>query len=181
MSQAPMPQENVHVNRMIVRIPNPDKFFEVFTARHTRVSVRELQDLTRQDIMIREMGVIGDRINSILTMLLSDMDTPPAIVLHPDFGRPIVYDRIVRLFGKARLVLEGELKNVKDDIRNKNSAEEVKRAVYEFLVNIKTVYLALREGLARLLIIYYSNLPSDMRPPTANIILGFDPYAPKGG
>lgn len=175
----PTPQENIHVNRMIVRIPNPDKFFEVFTSRQTRLSTREFQEVLKNDPLVSSIGNIGERINGVLSVLLSDMDPPPAIVLHPDFGRPIVYDRIIRIFNKARMVLESEMKNLEREIKGRPNPQDVQKAIFNFLLNVKTVNLALREALARLLIIYYSNLPSEMRPPTANIILGFDPYAPK--
>lgn len=179
MSSQHLPQETVHVNRMIVRIPNPEKFFEIFTARQTRLSTREFQEVLKNDPLVGVIGNIGEKINGILSVILSDMDPPPAVILHPDYGRPIVYDRIARIFTKARVVLESEIANVERELREKKSEHEVKRAIMSFLLNIKIINLALREAISRQLIIYYSNLPAEMRPPTANIILGFDPYAPR--
>lgn len=171
-------QETIHVGKTVIKIPNPDKFLETFTPVPPS-RTRELGQIVRGDVLGANIESISTRVKAAISSLISDIDEPSAIVVHPDFGRIIVYDRIARIIKKARLVIEEFRKQTQAKIQESQNRENLEHHLSEFLINTRIMCLALREAINRLLIMYYANLPADMRPPTVNVILGYDSYTAK--
>ena len=170
-----MSEERVVVGRAVLRVPSPERFFTTLSP----IQQREIEEAVR-DQLSAELLEVSKSVERILEGLLLDVSASPAMVVHPDFDRVSVYDRIARLFSKAGMILEKSVSSLRSVLESGTASEgEVEVGIARFLATLRVTLLALRESMARVLAVYNSNLPAELRPPIANVVLGFDQLAPR--
>ena len=94
-------------------------------------------------------------------------------VIHPRFGRGLVIDRIIA----ANEVIVGLLRRRLVDVLARiqaADAEEAARLVETMLSDIEFTFIAMREVVNRFMTLLHLNLPASLRPPLANIRIGYD-------
>ncbi len=96
-------------------------------------------------------------------------------ILDPRYSRDIVIDRVCQfmevLLNVHRRYIEELLQNIQ---YKKMKGEEFRDELAKILNNFKIIYIVARELMNRLLVLSQINLPAPVRPPLANVKLGFE-------
>ncbi len=93
------------------------------------------------------------KVNEIISLMFADMDALLAVIMHPVFGKGIIYDRIGRILSKGKVILEQEAGELRRKIYESAAPEEIEKSIQQFLFSVRLVNMAVREAIARLLII----------------------------
>jgi len=96
-------------------------------------------------------------------------------ILDPVHSIDIIIDRIIQFVEILFTVQREYIHEIKSKIKNRTiSREEVEDLVRRLLQNYKIIFITTRELMNRLYVLLQINAPAKIRPPLANVKIGYD-------
>jgi len=141
-----------------------------------QIAMQMLEPYAPEDFEAR-IEMIPKAVSKLLHVITKDYFSTPlgGQIMDPRYSKEIVVDRICQfieiLIGVQREYINGLLQRMKS---SRIGGEDFEMEIKKILTNFNIIYIVARELMNRLLIVMQINLPSRMRPPLANVKLGYE-------
>lgn len=125
-----------------------------------------------------------DAVMSLVHILMRQIVSKPlGYIVHPETGASIIRDRIVQSATILIDLLKEEIHNIEMEIEKslrEGRDYEVEKNVRKMVSLHQVGLIAIREVMNRFMTLYTINLPSNMRPPLAQLKLGMEVISTPG-
>jgi len=148
-----------------------------------KLSLQVDEDYKVIEEILRELGAEDEirkqplEISTLVHYLLKNyMGTALGQIIHPLHGKQIIVDRLIQITELLAIITERRISNMLERIRKGQipPTEDVSKEIKTIIRMHQISMIAIREALNRFITLLHINAPAPLRPPLANVKMGYD-------